>query len=167
MVGRVALDVDYESILAAPVHHASVTRIPKVVHFVFVELRPIAWIEYAAVCSAWKIIGAEKINLWVPEGQEFPGKMWALVLKIPSVVVRPMRMPNRVFGREIRQLAHTSDVVRLKVLYEEEGKTPPSPARSRVAMQSSTTRRVDECKEYTSITTWWPCDHRTISSWIH
>ncbi|KAI9883562.1 MAG: hypothetical protein M1823_004660 [Watsoniomyces obsoletus] len=118
-----ALDANYESTLAAPVQqHHSWARIPKVVHFVFVELKSSSWIEYAAVRSARTNIGAEKINIWVPWGQEFPGDIWARMLKIPSVVIRRMQMPDSVYGRKVQQLAHISDVVRLKILYEEGGK---------------------------------------------
>ena len=114
-----ARDANYEAIVAQPPPSSPSQRIPKVVHFIFVDLKPLTWIEHAAVSSAWKIVGAETINLWVPSEPDFPGEMWARVLKIPPVTVRSVEMPDSVFGREIRRIEHVADVVRLRVLHEE------------------------------------------------
>ena len=58
-----ARDANYEVVLAQPPPSSPPQRIPKVVHFIFVNLKPLTWVEYAAVSSAWKIIGAKRINL--------------------------------------------------------------------------------------------------------
>jgi hypothetical protein len=119
-----SLDVDFDGLISrlASDDLPTLAHIPKVVHFVFVQLRPVGWIEYVAIRSASVNIQAEKINIWAPKEGEFPGEMWERILEIPGVVVRRVEMPDTVYGNKVKHLAHVSDLVRLQVIYLEGGK---------------------------------------------
>jgi hypothetical protein len=76
--------------------------------------------EYAAIRSAHDVLQVETINLWVPDGP-IPGEMWMRILAIPSTVIRRMEVPDTVYGNELKAPQHVSDIIRLKVLWEEGG----------------------------------------------
>lgn len=96
--------------------------IPKVAHFVFSKVKPLIWIEYASIKSAYTMLGAEKINLWVPSGTQFPGPIWQHALRIPGITIREIEMPTKIYGQNVSVLAHVSDIVRLEAIYTEGGK---------------------------------------------
>lgn len=41
---------------------------------------------------------------------------------MPELVVREIEMPTKIFGAELKNLAHISDVVRLEAVYTQGGK---------------------------------------------
>lgn len=117
-----SLDADFDGLISSPASDLPIpAHIPKVVHFVFVTLRPVGWIEYVAIRSASVNIQAEKINIWAPKEGNFPGEMWERIFEIPGVVVRRVEMPDTVYGNKVKFQAHVSDLVRLKAVYSEGG----------------------------------------------
>ena len=63
----------------------------------------------------------ERLNIWVPDGEELPGEMWRRITNLSNVIVRPFHVPKKVWGKELGHPAHWSDVSRIKILYEEGG----------------------------------------------
>lgn len=116
----IAKDANFEGILSQPALLPQPSYIPKNAHFVFVYLKELTWMEYAAVRSAHDVLQVERINLWVPSGS-FPGEMWMRILAIPGTVIRRMEIPDTVYGNELKVPQHVSDIIRLKVLWEEGG----------------------------------------------
>jgi hypothetical protein len=117
-----SLDADFDSLISSLASDLPIpAHIPKVVHFVFVTLRPVGWIEYVAIRSASVNVHAEKINIWAPKEGNFPGEMWERIFEIPGVVVRRIEMPDTVYGNKVKFQAHVSDLVRLKAVYSEGG----------------------------------------------
>jgi hypothetical protein len=51
-----------------------------------------------------------------------PGEMWMRILAIPGAVLRRMEVPDSVYGNELQVPQHMSDIIRLKVLWDEGGK---------------------------------------------
>ena len=119
--GALAADADFEGLLALPPSKLQPDHIPKKVHFVYVNLQPLTWMEYAAVKAALALT-PESINLWIPlDGGDPPGPIWQSVLGINGTVLRRMQMPDSVFGNSVKVIQHVADVVRLMVLHEEGG----------------------------------------------
>jgi hypothetical protein len=117
-----SLDADFDGLISSLASDLPIpAHIPKVVHFVFVTLRPVGWIEYAAIRSASVNVQAEKINIWAPKEGNFSGEMWERIFEIPGVVVRRVEMPDTVYGNKVSFEAHVSDLVRLKAVYSEGG----------------------------------------------
>lgn len=96
-------------------------HIPKIAHFVFSKVRPLIWLEYASIKSAYVNLQTEKIHLWVPAGSKFEGVVWKHVMKIPGVTIRETVMPTKIYGNQVSVLAHVSDIVRLEAMYTEGG----------------------------------------------
>jgi hypothetical protein len=118
----IAKDAGFEGLLSQPELLPQPSHIPKNAHFVFVYLKELTWMEYAAIRSAHDVLQVERINLWVPDGA-FPGEMWKRILAIPSIVIRRTEIPDTVYGNELKVPQHVSDIIRLKVLWEEGGET--------------------------------------------
>jgi hypothetical protein len=133
-----ANDAGFGRLLAQPASGTEPDHIPKKVHFVFVNLKPLSWMEYAAVKSS-TAFDPESINLWIPAGDaQPPGPIWERVLAIDRTVLRRMEMPSSVYGIPVRIIQHVSDVSRLKIIYEEGGKPKtPRPCLSRRADRPS------------------------------
>ncbi|KAI9739253.1 MAG: hypothetical protein M1834_007466 [Cirrosporium novae-zelandiae] len=114
-------DADFDSVLSLPPLSFPPDTIPRTVHFVFVDLKPLTWMEFAAVQGAHLALKAETINIWVPDRGDPLGKIWEMILDIPGVRFRRIEMPDSVYGHELKILAHISDIVRMKAMYEEGG----------------------------------------------
>mgnify|MGYP005992622391 FL=1 len=93
--------------------------IPNKLHYVHLSHagRPWKLHHYLSVKSAFVRGGFDKITIWVDE--EPTGDWWELTL--PLAVVKKIIPPTEIFGKEITQPAHQSDVIRLQVLLEEGG----------------------------------------------
>ena len=91
--------------------------IPKTAHFVLSQAGPAKWDTYAAIRSAHDRLSCDQIILWVPKGEPASGGIWDDIMDIPNVVQEEIEMPDTVYGNPVSNLAHVSDVVRLKVLY--------------------------------------------------
>jgi hypothetical protein len=117
------LDADFDGLISSLASDDSPIpdHIPKVAHFVYVTLKPVGWIDYAAIRSAYANLQAEKINIWAPKEGNFPGEMWERIFEIPGVVVRRVEMPDTVYGNKVKFEAHVSDLIRLKAVYSEGG----------------------------------------------
>ena len=63
----------------------------------------------------------ERLNIWVPEGEELPGEMWSRIANLSNVILRPFYVPKKVWGKEMSHPAHWSDVSRIKILHGEGG----------------------------------------------
>ncbi|KAI9830359.1 MAG: hypothetical protein M1819_005740 [Sarea resinae] len=115
-------DAHFEALLAAPPLLPLPEHIPKVAHFVFVYVKEVTWMEYVAIRSAHLALQAEKINLWIPEGDvNLPGEMWKRIMTIPGTVIRQTAIPDTVYNKTVQVTQHVSDVLRLKILWEEGG----------------------------------------------
>ena len=64
--------------------------------------------------------------IWLPENIDLKGWIWNRVLEIAEVEVRRITMPITAFGGSIDTPERQSDLVRLKILYEEGGLWPRS-----------------------------------------
>ena len=117
----IARDADFEGLLSRPLSEPEPDYIPKKIHFVYVTLMPLTWMEYAAV-KASLALTPESINLWIPHDQgDPPGPIWQSVLAINGTVLRRIEMPDSVYGNSVKVIQHVADVVRLMVLHEEGG----------------------------------------------
>lgn len=116
-------DAGFEALVARPPRLPLTSTIPKIVHFVITEVYEFDWLNYAIVRSALDWLGAERVNIWLPVGEELPGPIWAQVLELRNVTTRDMHVPNKVWGKTMKASAHMSDVARMKILYEEGGKS--------------------------------------------
>ena len=116
-------DAGFEALVARPPKLPLTSTIPKIVHFVITEVYEFDWLNYAIVRSALDWLGAERVNIWLPVREELPGPIWAQVLELQNVTTRDMYVPKRVWGKTMKASAHMSDVARMKILYEEGGKS--------------------------------------------
>lgn len=116
-------DAGFEALVARPPKLPLTSTIPKIVHFVMTEVYEFDWLNYAVVRSAFDWLGAESVNFWLPVGEELPGPIWRQVLELQNVTRRDMYVPKRVWGKTMKAVAHMSDVARMKILYEEGGKS--------------------------------------------
>jgi len=91
--------------------------IPNIFHFVYIKERPWKLHHYLSVKSAYKRSGAEKIMFWCD--YEPDGNWWAKTK--PMVQVQRVIAPEQIFGKQITQPAHKSDVIRLMALNEHGG----------------------------------------------
>jgi hypothetical protein len=118
----IAADVDFPSSFRNFKTEIESPHIPKVAHIVFSKPKPVTWIEYVSIRSAIENIGVERVNIWIPTNSSFSGPIWHLILDLPGVVLQELEMPDRVYGNRVSNPAHVSDVVRLKILFEQGGK---------------------------------------------
>ncbi len=116
------VDLNFDGIFKAKVKWPSVNPIPKVAHFVYTDVRELAWLEWAAVRGAVANLGVDKVNIWLPEQADLKGWIWNRILEMPEVQMRKIAMPKTVYGVSIDTPEQQSDIVRLKILYEEGGK---------------------------------------------
>ncbi|KAI9755574.1 MAG: hypothetical protein M4579_004222 [Chaenotheca gracillima] len=120
-LSSLARDAEFDVTLALPPLKQEPVHIPKVAHFVFSNVKNLTWQNYAAVKAAQVVLKVDKINLWVPRNDTLPGEIWQRTLHIPGAVVRETDIPDSVYGKELKVLAHVSDIIRMKALYEEGG----------------------------------------------
>ena len=71
-------------------------------------------------CSHSEIEG-RKVCIWLPGKTDLKGWMWNCVLEMPEVRVRRIVMPTTAFGTNVDTPERQSDLLRLKILYEEGG----------------------------------------------
>lgn len=114
-------DVQFEDVLSRPPKLPLVSTIPKIGHIVHTKLSQATWRDYASVRAFLENIGVERLNIWVPEGEELPGEMWSRIANLSNVVLRPFYVPKKVWGKEMSHPAHWSDVSRIKILHGEGG----------------------------------------------
>lgn len=114
-------DVQFEDLVSRPPKFPLVPTIPKVGHIVHTKLSEATWRNYASARAFLENIGVEKLNIWVPEGEDLPGEMWERIRTLPNVIMRPFYVPKMVWGKKLDHPAHWSDVSRIKILYEEGG----------------------------------------------
>lgn len=104
--------------------------IPRVAHFIYTESKDYSWPEWAAIRAAVVNLGVSKVKIWLPEEAEPTGPIWRSVLEMPEVTVNWITLPKSVYDHDILDPRYQSDVVRLKILYEEGGTAtwhaPPS-----------------------------------------
>lgn len=93
--------------------------IPNILHYIQLSNGGRSWKfhHYLSVKSAKLRSGVDKIYMWVDE--EPTGEWWDLTK--PMVEVIKIEPPSEIFGKEITQLAHKSDVLRLQILIENGG----------------------------------------------
>ena len=115
--------VGFEDLVARPPKLPLTSTIPKIAHFCITEVYEFDWLNYAIVRSALDWLGAERVNIWLPVGEELPGPIWGRVLKLQNVTRRDMYVPDKVWGKTMHLPQHMSDVARLKILYEEGGES--------------------------------------------
>ena len=96
-------------------------QFPRIAHFVHTEVKELTWFQWAAVRAAIVNLGLERVCIWLPEKAELKGWIWNRALEIPEVEVRRIIMPTTAFGGSIDTPERQSDLVRLKILYEEGG----------------------------------------------
>ena len=116
------VDLNFDGVFKANVKWPSVNPIPKVAHFVYTDIRELTWLEWAAVRGAIVNLGVDKVNIWVPKKANVKGWIWHRILEMPEVQMRKIVMPSTVYGVSITTPEQQSDIVRLKILYEEGGK---------------------------------------------
>ena len=116
-------NVGFEDLVARPPKLPLTSTVPKIAHFVITEVYEFDWLNYAIVRSALDWLGAERVNIWVPVGEELPGPIWEWVFKLQNVTRRDMYVPDKVWGKTMLVSAHKSDVARMKILYEEGGES--------------------------------------------
>ena len=114
-------DVGFEELIARPDPLPLAPSIPKKVHFVYTQLKPQNWQDYAVVRSAIDYWEAEEVNIWAPQNEPLQGEMWERILALQNVTVREFVVPHTVMGKRVANKAHTSDIARIKILYEEGG----------------------------------------------
>ena len=114
-------DVQFEHLVSRPPKLPLVSTIPKIGHIVHTKLSPATWRNYASARAFLQNLGVERLNIWVPEGEELLGEMWDRITKLPNVTVRHFCVPKKVWGKKLDHPAHWSDVSRIKILYEEGG----------------------------------------------
>ena len=95
--------------------------IPKVAHFIYTTTPPINWINYLAIKGAIQNLKAVKVKIWMPQDSILEGDLWERVRKMPKVQLCPIEIPQSVYGVKIDDDTGKSDVLRLKILYEEGG----------------------------------------------
>lgn len=105
---------------------ALIDPIPKIAHFVHADLKELTWMDWAAVRGAIVNLGVEKVHIWLPEKEELKGWIWNRVLEMPEVKLRRITMPKTVYGGAVNTPERQADLVRLKVLYEEGGRSARS-----------------------------------------
>ncbi len=120
-------DVDFGGLIASPPSHPPPYEIPKVAHFIHSQVHRLTWLDYACIRTAFEYLGVGKINIWVPLGADLPGDVWKRVQEMSNVVIRRIILSNSVWGIPVVHPAHVSDIVRLKVVYEEGGRSYKSP----------------------------------------
>ena len=114
-------DIGFEQLITQH-HPLPLTQyIPKAAHFVHSQLQPQTWLNYAIIRSAFCYLGVEKVSIWVPEDAELPGEMWERIRAMQNVTIRPFTVPTTVWGTRIQRVEHASDIVRIKILYQEGG----------------------------------------------
>ena len=93
--------------------------IPNKLHYVHLSRAGREWKlhHYLSVKSAFLRGGFESITIWVDD--EPNGEWWDLTKGM--VTLQKVEPPSEIFGKEITQPAHQSDVIRLQVLIEEGG----------------------------------------------
>lgn len=114
-------DAGFEGLVARPPKVPLTPTVPESAHFVVTEVHELDWLNYAIVRSALDWWGAEKVNIWVPVGEELPGPMWERVLKLQNMTARDMHVPNGVWDKTLNFAQHMAIVARMKMLYEEGG----------------------------------------------
>jgi hypothetical protein len=93
--------------------------IPNILHYVQLSNGGRSWKlhHYLSVKSAKLRSGFDKIYMWVDEDPM--GEWWDLTK--PMVEIVKIEPPSKIFDKEITQLAHKSDVLRLQILIENGG----------------------------------------------
>lgn len=114
-------NVQFEGVVSRPPDLPLVPTIPRISHAVHTKLSEMTWRNYTSACAFVEKIGVEKLDIWVPEGEELPDEMWEGIKNLPNVVVRPFHVPKGVWGKKLDHPAHWSDVSRIKILFEEGG----------------------------------------------
>lgn len=117
----VSRDVNFDDVFVKDTYSSETSVIPKVAHFVFTKVRPLVWLEFAAIKSAIINLEVETVNIWCPPSAVSEGSIWQLVLSFPQVRLREVEMPTSIYGHHIEIQAHVSDVLRLEALYAEGG----------------------------------------------
>ena len=115
------VDLNFNGVFKANVKWPSANPIPNVAHFVYTDIRELTWLEWAAVRGAVVNLGVDKINIWLPKKANVKGWIWHRILEMPEVQIRKIVMPETVYGVHIDTPEQQSDIVRLKILYEEGG----------------------------------------------
>ena len=114
-------DVEFEDVVSRPPKLPLVSAIPKIGHVVHTKLSPATWRNYASARAFLENVGVERLNIWVPDGEDLPDEMWRRIANLPGVFIRPFHVPKKVWGKKLSHPAHWSDVARIKILYEEGG----------------------------------------------
>ena len=114
-------DLKLEAIFRGNFNQSLIDPIPKIAHFIYANVKELTWLEWAAIRGAIVNLGVEKVHIWLPENEELRGWIWNRVLEMPEVRLRRIVMPRTVYGAEIATTERQSDIVRLKILYEEGG----------------------------------------------
>ena len=125
-------DVSSSVLLSESLHPlVPLSRIPKVVHFVYGFREPphlsFDLDDFVAVKSALDVLGAEKVLIWLlntPQSEWWEAMLamgrkraQALHLTVDSVIeLKPIRDVVEVFGRRVESSAHKADVVRMEAL---------------------------------------------------
>lgn len=103
-------------------------EIPNYVHQVFLLREPntdfpFTFIEYLSIYSAWQVLRPDKIYLHTNAGPDqvararkgLAGKWSKLYFELPGLVINHVDMPHTTEdGREIKEIAHKADFVRVK-----------------------------------------------------
>jgi len=100
---------------------ALIDPIPKIAHFVHTDEKELTWLDWAAFRGAIVNLEVTKVHIWLPEKEELKGWIWNRVLEMPEVKLRRITMPKTIYGGAIDTAEQQTDVVRLKILYEEGG----------------------------------------------
>jgi hypothetical protein len=90
--------------------------IPNNLHYVHLGTNGRSWKlhHYLSVKSAYLRGGFNNITIWVDN--EPDGDWWSLTK--PMIEIQKIEPPTEIFGKEITQPAHKSDVIRLQILIE-------------------------------------------------
>ena len=114
-------DIKFRGLFDGNYTQALTDPFPKIAHFVHTDPKELTWFDWTAVRAAIVRLQVEKVYVWLPEKVELRGWIWNRVLEIPEVRVRRIAMPKTVFGANADTPERQSDIVRLKILYEEGG----------------------------------------------
>jgi len=91
--------------------------IPNKLHYVYIKERPWKLHHYLSVKSAIVKAGITDITIWLDKEPE--GEWWDKTKPLVKLIfVDP---PSSIFGIDIKEPAHKSDVIRLQVLIQEGG----------------------------------------------
>jgi hypothetical protein len=91
--------------------------IPNVLHYVYINERPWKIHHYLSVKSALVKAKINEINIWLDS--EPNGEWWAKTKPLVNII--KIKPPTEIFGKEIKEPAHKSDVLRLEILRDHGG----------------------------------------------